>query len=76
MTTKEQELLDDIIFSHLDSHSDGWTTSYDYGNVIKGLRIAYLKGILEHNIWADSMPNGNEICDEYEKELQELLKNK
>ncbi len=75
MSGEEREkLLDDIIFDNLEGDSNEWQTTYDYENLKKGLRIAYLKGILEYNIWADNIPNGNEICDAYVKELEELLK--
>lgn len=41
----------------------------------KAKRIAYLQGVTEYTIWADCVPNGNEICDKYQKELERLLSN-
>lgn len=38
-------------------------------------RIAYLKGVTKYTIWADYVPNGNVICDEYQEELERLLSN-
>ena len=38
-------------------------------------RIAWLKGVTEFTIWADCIPNGNEICDKYQEELKVLLSN-
>ena len=38
-------------------------------------RIAYLQGVTKYTIWADCVPNGNEICDKYQKELKRLLSN-
>lgn len=36
-------------------------------------RIAYLQGVTEYTIWADYVPNGNEICDKYQEELKNLI---
>ena len=38
-------------------------------------RIAWLQGVTEYTIWADCVPNGNEICDKYQEELERLLSN-
>lgn len=35
-------------------------------------RIEWLKGVTEYTIWADSVPNGNDICDKFELELKQL----
>jgi len=38
-------------------------------------RIAWLQGVTEYTIWADCVPNGDEICDKYQEELERLLSN-
>lgn len=40
----------------------------------KNERIAFLKGITTYSIWADSVPNGDELFEKYKNELEELLK--
>ena len=37
-------------------------------------RIAYLKGITKYTIWADSVPGGDKLCDDYQEELERLEK--
>jgi len=63
-----------------------WTGEFEFideeGTIIYGnknaifnlIEIAYIEGILEYAIWADVVPDGNRICDEYEDRLKELMK--
>lgn len=68
------EKFDEIIFNNLDCESDGFQSTYNYENVLKAMKITHLKALTECSIWADYIPNGNKICDDYIKELDELLK--
>lgn len=60
----EEKLILDIV---------GDTEEFTFEQVILLMRASYLKGILKYNVWADSVPNGGEICDNYEEELRQIL---
>lgn len=46
----------------------------DDDTIQKIMRIQWLKGILTYTVWADAMPNGDAISDNYEAELEALIK--
>lgn len=64
----------DNVLNYIEWDSDGKESFYRTKEVEKAIRIALLKGATEYTIWADYVPNGNEICDKYQEELKNLTK--
>ena len=77
---KLKELGDMILMAHEfgNDHHDREEQLIIFNELVlayeKQKRITYLEGILKFTIWADNLPNGNEICDEFEAELKKLKK--
>jgi hypothetical protein len=69
ITSKEQNLEDKDKALHIGS------VRLSLQELEKIKRIAYLQGVTEYTIWADYVPNGDEICDKYQEELEMLLSN-
>lgn len=47
--------------------------AYKREEVLRGIRIAYLSALSEYSIWADHVPNGDDLLEKYRKELKQLL---
>ena len=68
---KIETILNDILGSINHEYFESNKIAYQRKDVLKSLKIAYLTDLLEYSVWADCVPNGDAICNEY----QEILKN-